>query len=258
MVWKNVDGIIENKPIHIPIDIQLLSSIILGSLSLIPNNIIRYTALGTVIVFALVYNVYLNRTTWLHQLERKQSAFAQGTTSSSRRNGSGCWSEFSQSTFFATAYQYVRVKQSVSEIRWRGSETATLTWKQYWRLKRRVAECTTRVNCIRTAVELILEAELQRKLAEDITEARSALENSRAACAVCQGLPSTNQFQLFRPSSKELADEPPDSETEVMSMDNNSTLGEDSRAVKSSLFRRVKPAREKKGFEHVAHATLAC
>jgi uncharacterized membrane protein YciS (DUF1049 family) len=51
-------------------DEQLLSSILLGSVSLIPNNILRCTALGFVIAFVLIYNLYLKRgRTRLHQLE---------------------------------------------------------------------------------------------------------------------------------------------------------------------------------------------
>jgi hypothetical protein len=48
-------------------DVQL---ILLASLSLIPNNTLRYTALGSIIALALVYNIHLNIATWLRQLER--------------------------------------------------------------------------------------------------------------------------------------------------------------------------------------------
>ncbi|KAJ6585455.1 hypothetical protein B0H19DRAFT_421646 [Mycena capillaripes] len=176
-------------------DVQLLSSIILGSLSLIPNNILRYTSLASVIAFTLVYNLCLNRAAWLHQLEQA----IQQTEEIVERAKAKCTCP---GDHFKLAQEWLRlleIRQSASEIRSRISETATLTWKQYWHLKRRVAECNTRVNSIRTAVEsilqLVLEAELQRKLAEDITETRSALENARAACAVCHVV-NTNQFNL--------------------------------------------------------------
>ncbi|KAJ6585464.1 hypothetical protein B0H19DRAFT_1059688 [Mycena capillaripes] len=255
-----------------PADVQLLSTIILGALSLIPDNIIRCTALGTVIIFALIYNRYLSRATWLHQLEqaiqqteeiREHAVEPPSATRWLIRHavpgGYISWWLFRQMLVMClwkdnatryrmpdeppggagwlhrmfsiveeaktkctcprdhfklaqewlrllervsivrslcTAYRYDRVKQSVSEIRLHISETGIFTWKQYWRLKRRVAQCTNSVDNVRTAVELFLEAELQRKLAEDITETRSALENSRVACAVCQDIPSTTQFKL--------------------------------------------------------------
>jgi hypothetical protein len=50
-------------------DDQLLSSILLGSVSLIPNNSLRYMALGSAIAFALVYNLLSKRATRLRQLE---------------------------------------------------------------------------------------------------------------------------------------------------------------------------------------------
>ncbi|KAJ6585460.1 hypothetical protein B0H19DRAFT_1059684 [Mycena capillaripes] len=162
-----------------PTDVQLLSSIVLGSLSLIPNNILRYTSLASVIAFALVYNLYLNRAEWPYQFEQA----IQQTEEIIERAKAKCTCS---GDHFKLAQEWLRlleVKQSVSEIRSHISETGTLTWKKYWHLKRRVAECTTRINNIRTSVELFLEAELQRKLAEDINETRSALETSRAACA---------------------------------------------------------------------------
>ncbi|KAJ6585453.1 hypothetical protein B0H19DRAFT_1109718 [Mycena capillaripes] len=181
-----------------PTDVQLLSTIILGSLSLIPNNVLRYTSLTSVIVFALVYNFYLNRAAWLHQLEQ----VIQQTEEIVERAKAKCTCPGDQFKLAQEWLWLLEVKQCVSEIRLRISETRTLTWKQYWHLKRRVAECTNRVNNIRTSVQVgltlgVLEAELQRKLAEDITETRSALENARVTCAICQGIgPSTNQFNF--------------------------------------------------------------
>jgi hypothetical protein len=49
---------------------QLLSSILLGSVALIPNNSLRYTALGSAVAFALVYTLLSKRATRLHQLEQ--------------------------------------------------------------------------------------------------------------------------------------------------------------------------------------------
>jgi uncharacterized protein (DUF58 family) len=51
-------------------DDQLLSSIVLGSVSLIPNSSLRYTALGFAVAFALVYNLLSKRATRLHQLKQ--------------------------------------------------------------------------------------------------------------------------------------------------------------------------------------------
>jgi hypothetical protein len=44
--------------------------ILFTSLSLIPDNTLRYTALGSVIALTLVYNIHFSIATRLHQLEK--------------------------------------------------------------------------------------------------------------------------------------------------------------------------------------------
>ncbi|KAJ7835060.1 hypothetical protein B0H13DRAFT_1913744 [Mycena leptocephala] len=139
-------------------DDQLLSSIVLGSVSLIPKSSLRYTALGFTVAFALVYNLLSKRATRLHQLKQIIQQTEEG---------------------FGRAKS--KVKRSSSKMHCCLLEGGRLTWKQYWDLNKRVAECTTSVNNIRTAVQLIVEAELQRKLTEDINETHSILAN--ATCA---------------------------------------------------------------------------
>ncbi|KAJ7835494.1 hypothetical protein B0H13DRAFT_1913531 [Mycena leptocephala] len=153
------------------VDDQLLSSILLGSVSLIPNNSLRYTALGSAVAFALVYNLLPERATRIRQLEHIIQQTEEG---------------------FGRAKS--KVKRSSSKMHCCLLEGKRLTWKQYWDLNKRVAECTTSVNNIRTAVQaclfimlhLIVEAELQRKLTEDINEKHSILANACTACQVNQ------------------------------------------------------------------------
>ncbi|KAJ6585458.1 hypothetical protein B0H19DRAFT_1227879 [Mycena capillaripes] len=147
----------------------------------------RYTALGCAIAFILAYNLYLNRTTRLHQLEeairQTEEIFEPAKT---------------QWACPETAQEWVRlleVKRSVSEMQCRILEPGRLTWKQYLHFKRCLAECTSRVNNIRNAIQLIRETERQRNLAKEIIETNSVLANARFTCAACNAVPR-NQFNI--------------------------------------------------------------
>ncbi|KAJ7868273.1 hypothetical protein B0H13DRAFT_2558767 [Mycena leptocephala] len=172
-------------------DDQLLSSILFGSLSLIPNNSLRYTALGSAVAFALVYNLHSRRATRLHQLGQSIQQTEEGFESAKSK----CPRDQ-----FRLAEE---VKRSSSKMHCRLLEGERLTWNQYWDLNKRVAECTTSINNIRTA--LIVEDELQRKLTEDINETHSILAN---ACAACQAAPmnqtnlSDQYFWVYRAGSQ--------------------------------------------------------
>ncbi|KAJ6585456.1 hypothetical protein B0H19DRAFT_1109727 [Mycena capillaripes] len=185
-------------------DLQLISSILLGSLSLIPNDGLRYGALASIIVFALVYNLYLNRATWLRQLEQD----IQRTEEFVEQAKIKCVSPRDQLKLAQEWVRLLEIERSASEMRCRILEPGRLTWKQYSRIKRRVAECTSSVNDIRTAAQLILETERQRKLAEDIAETHSVLANARSTCAVCQIVPmnSNNSSQYVHGHRLETSD----------------------------------------------------
>ncbi|KAJ6585470.1 hypothetical protein B0H19DRAFT_1227885 [Mycena capillaripes] len=122
---------------------QLPSSILLGSLSLIPNDRLRYTALGLVVGVGLIYVIQLKRlSVQLSQLEDM-------------------------------------IKQTEETIR---------DAKKYRLLSRDIADCAKGVKKIRTAVQLIVEAERQRQLTEDINAKETILAGFRC--------PSTFRAQI--------------------------------------------------------------
>ncbi|KAJ6585465.1 hypothetical protein B0H19DRAFT_1059689 [Mycena capillaripes] len=167
-----------------PADIQLLSSVLLGSLSLIPNNLLRYIALGSAVTFALVYNLYLSRTTWLHHLEQAirqtEQIFELARTECT----------YPQEKF-KLAQEWVRFLE--------GPESNDPRLKcnaAFWNrgdspgnnigTSRDVSLNAPLVSTIfvlqLSICQLILEAKRQRKLDEDITETHSVLANAQTTC----------------------------------------------------------------------------
>ncbi|KAJ7490634.1 hypothetical protein FB451DRAFT_1389402 [Mycena latifolia] len=143
---------------------QLTATIILGSLSLTPNNTLRYAALG--IGLGAIYAIYLKRSSTLpHQLEETLNA----TDALIRRAKSLCPRD--QISLAEESLRLLQVTHCTSLINSRILETQRFTWKTYRQLSKEMA----RVKCIRTAVELIVEAERQRRLAEKIGEAQFIL-----------------------------------------------------------------------------------
>ncbi|KAJ7490633.1 hypothetical protein FB451DRAFT_1361437 [Mycena latifolia] len=166
---------------------QLTATIILGSLSLIPNNILRYTALGLTACMGAIYFIYLKHpSTQLRQLEE----ILQGTDALIRRAKSQCPRD--QISLAEVALRFLQITHSTSLIKSRLLETPRLTWKYYRQLSKDIAEHTTRLRTIRVVVQLIVEAERQRKLAEEIGEAKFIL------CTVTGGHRATpNRFSPY-------------------------------------------------------------
>ncbi|KAJ6504730.1 hypothetical protein C8R47DRAFT_1103399 [Mycena vitilis] len=160
------------------VDTQLISSILLGSLSLIPNNALRYVTLASTVAFALLYRIQLRPAAFLLQLtegiKQTEEVFEEAKLTCVPRDR------------FSLAVQWVRlleVKQSMSEMQCRLWALRNTSWKQHWHFNQRVVECVNKVDDIRTAVQLILEAEVQRRIAQDITETHTTLANAQSACA---------------------------------------------------------------------------
>ncbi|KAJ7606577.1 hypothetical protein DFH06DRAFT_1347958 [Mycena polygramma] len=172
-------------------DTQLISSILLGSLSLIPNNTLRYAALGSAIAFALLYHLRLWPTAFLHQLAQS----IKQTEEVFDLANSNCASPRDRFSLAAEWVRLLELKRSVSEMQCRLWAEGNTSWTQHWHLSRRVAQCINSVDKIRTAVQLVLEAELQRKIAENITETQYILANAQSACAVCHATPA-NEISL--------------------------------------------------------------
>ncbi|KAJ7606575.1 hypothetical protein DFH06DRAFT_1149895 [Mycena polygramma] len=170
-------------------DSQLISSIVLGSLSLIPNNPLRYVALASTVAVTLLYHLHLRPTAFLHHLaqsiKQTEGIFEQAISN-----------DMCPRDRFSLAAE---LKRSVSEMQCHLWAKGNKSWKQYWHLHRSVVECVNSVENIRIAAQLVLEAEIQRKIAQDITETHIILANAPSACAVCHVAPvnqtnSCNQF----------------------------------------------------------------
>ncbi|KAJ7141468.1 hypothetical protein C8R44DRAFT_867088 [Mycena epipterygia] len=157
--------------------VSQLPPILLGSLSLIPNDALRYTLLVITTCLTLIYVIHLKRpSTQLHQLEdmiKRTDVIIRDATSYCARD------------LFHLAEKGVRlleVKRSASMIHCRVLEanSNTLTWKKYQAFSRDIAECAKMVENIQTAVQLIVEAERQRKFTEDINETETILTSVRS------------------------------------------------------------------------------
>ncbi|KAJ7690329.1 hypothetical protein B0H17DRAFT_1134362 [Mycena rosella] len=145
---------------------QLQSSLFLGSLSLIPNDVLRYTALAIAVCLALIHSIHLKRpSTQLGQLEQ----LIQKTEGIIRDAKSQC----------------ARDLFNLAEEGCRLLETETLTWKKYRTLSHDISGCTKNLKKIQTAVQLIVEAERQRKYTDDINQMEILLTSVRSP-VVCR------------------------------------------------------------------------
>ncbi|KAJ7690341.1 hypothetical protein B0H17DRAFT_1201691 [Mycena rosella] len=149
---------------------QIVASALLGSLALIPDNTLRYTTLGITVCLGVVYFVSLKRpSTQLGCLNEH----IQETDETIRSAKSLCPRE--HLSLAEEGVRLLEATRSASMITCRMLETKRFTWKKYRLFSRDVAECAKNVKSIRTAVQLIVEAERQRKLAEDINETEGML-----------------------------------------------------------------------------------
>ncbi|KAJ7441422.1 hypothetical protein FB451DRAFT_1441280 [Mycena latifolia] len=152
---------------------QLQSSLLLGALSLIPNNALRYTLLIAACA-ALFYVIHLKRpSTQLNQLEDT----IQQTEEIIRDAKLHCPRDLLSLT--EGGLRVLEVKRSASVMQCRLLETTTFTWKKYRILSRDISNCARHVEKIRTADQLIVEAERQRKYTDDINETQAMLASLR-------------------------------------------------------------------------------
>ncbi|KAJ7213974.1 hypothetical protein GGX14DRAFT_392747 [Mycena pura] len=159
---------------------QLLSSLLLASISLIPNHTICLAVLTVSLVMVLVYIICAKYpSTQLARLE----AIIEKTEQTIQDTGAhccigpfilveiyGCWN---------------RVQRSASLIRCHILESHTSIWKKYYRLSRDISSCTQVISKVLIAVQLVhysVEADQQRKYAADIRATRTALH-----CTSCAG-----------------------------------------------------------------------
>ncbi|KAJ7921294.1 hypothetical protein B0H13DRAFT_1866896 [Mycena leptocephala] len=151
---------------------QLLSPLFFGSLSLIPNDTLRYSALGIAAGLALIYVLHLKRpSVQLNQLDdtiNKTEKIIQNAKALCSRDLLSLTTE---------GVRLLEIKRSASMIQCRILETNTFTWKKYRLLSRDIADCAKGVKKIRITVQLIVEAERQRKFTDDINATETFLRS---------------------------------------------------------------------------------
>ncbi|KAJ7438247.1 hypothetical protein B0H11DRAFT_2294004 [Mycena galericulata] len=140
-------------------------------LSLIPNNILRYTLLTIIICTAVPCAIHLQHpSTQLHYLGAK----IQRAEEIVQEAKSYCpWDV--QAHFAQQLMRLLEVKHTVSMLRCRLLETTKLTVKKYRLFSSDIAACETEVKSIWTAVELMVEEENQRRYTEDINKTKTML-----------------------------------------------------------------------------------
>ncbi|KAJ7133499.1 hypothetical protein C8R44DRAFT_870880 [Mycena epipterygia] len=155
---------------------QMIASILLGSLpALIPNSALRYLALATLLCLTVIYAIYIKHpSTQLYQLQ-EAIATTKEITRSARvqypRNHLSLTAEWAR---------LLAVEQRASMIQCRLWETDYLPWNKYRPLSNDIADCSAQIKSICIGVQNMVEAEHQRKLAEDINETESILASIRS------------------------------------------------------------------------------
>ncbi|KAF7364808.1 hypothetical protein MVEN_00350900 [Mycena venus] len=153
---------------------QVYLSILLALVSLISNDPLRYTVVGLTASLGVLYAVHLKRpSVQLNQLEdivKQTEEIIQGAKLFSSR-------DFLSLT--DSGVRLLEIKRSASMIKCRILNTDSSSWKKYRLLSRDIANCAVRTKKIRTAVQLIIEAEHQRKFTEDIDATEAVLTSAQ-------------------------------------------------------------------------------
>ncbi|KAJ7115160.1 hypothetical protein C8R44DRAFT_794144, partial [Mycena epipterygia] len=159
---------------------KLLASFLLGCLpGLIPNSALRYLVVTILASLAAIYAIYLKYpSTKLRQLQEAIATTKEVTRSAQLQ----CLRDHLSLT--AEWAQLLAVQQSALMIQCRVWETGCFSWKKYRLISNDIAECSRKIKTIRAAVQNMVEAEHQRKLAEDINETESILASVRSATGV--------------------------------------------------------------------------
>ncbi|KAJ7490524.1 hypothetical protein FB451DRAFT_1361372 [Mycena latifolia] len=154
---------------------QLTVSILLWLMSFIPHTVLRYTLLAITTCLALLCTIRLKRpSTQLSHLEH----IVQKTEGTILDAKSHCARD--HANLLEKWAELLKVKRSASKIQSRMLETNTTTWTEYRLLSDDISDCAKSVKEIRTAVQLIVEAERQRKYTEDINKTEAILTSVRS------------------------------------------------------------------------------
>ncbi|KAJ7904956.1 hypothetical protein B0H13DRAFT_2274544 [Mycena leptocephala] len=160
--------------------LHILPSLLLALVAAIPNHTLRYTALGLLLVFAMLCTIHLRSPSM--QFRRLAHAIDQTDDLIQRTMAQYPREHFSLTQEIGRLLDIYpgscdRTNTSASLIKCRilSSEEGQFNWRKFRMLSNDIAGCTKRVRSIRTAVLLIVEAEHQRKLAADIKETQFIL-----------------------------------------------------------------------------------
>ncbi|KAJ7441426.1 hypothetical protein FB451DRAFT_1191041 [Mycena latifolia] len=154
---------------------QLTVAILLWFLSLIPKNALRYTLLAIASCLALLYAIHFKRPSI--QLSRLEH-LVQNTETIIHDAKLHCARDLAN--LLKKGVELLKIKRALSKIQSRMLEMNTLTWTEYHLLLRDISDCAKSVKEIRTAVQLIVEAERQRKYTDDINEMEVILTTVRS------------------------------------------------------------------------------
>ncbi|KAJ7740263.1 hypothetical protein DFH07DRAFT_1064270 [Mycena maculata] len=149
---------------------QIISSLLLGCLSLIPNVTLRYTLLAIIVCLAVMRGIHFQRlSTQLRQLKNKVK-MAEEILQTAK-----LYCPMDVLCLTEQGVQLLEVSRTMSMIRCRILESGHFSWKIYRLLSRDIAACARDVKRIRTAAQLIVEAENQRRYTEDIIATKTML-----------------------------------------------------------------------------------
>ncbi|KAJ7740255.1 hypothetical protein DFH07DRAFT_839372 [Mycena maculata] len=149
---------------------QLQSSLLFGSLSLIPNGTLRCTLLAIVFCIIVFSRIHLEHPSiQLAHVEDKINKAEEDL-----RNAK-LYCAKDALILAAQGVRLLEVKRTMSMIKCHSLESGTLSWKKYRLLSRDIAACAKEVKKIRTVVQLIVESEHQRKYTQVINETETML-----------------------------------------------------------------------------------
>ncbi|KAK7022152.1 hypothetical protein R3P38DRAFT_1110270 [Favolaschia claudopus] len=159
---------------------QLPCSLLLGSLSLIPNDTLRYTAVGLAAGAGVSCAILLKRPS----VQLRNLEVTVNETEDLIRTAK----EFCSRDVLVLAEESVnllQIKRSASIIQCRILDSNTLTWKKYRLLWGEVSETTKKVKKTRTTIQLIMETERQRQFTDDINATQIVLGHRNPMGSPC-------------------------------------------------------------------------
>ncbi|KAF7348167.1 hypothetical protein MSAN_01769600 [Mycena sanguinolenta] len=170
----------EEPPSH------LLLAASLALVAAIPNNTARYSALVAVAIFTVVCTIQLKSP--LAQLHRL-AVMIDETDEFLRRTMAQCPRDYLHLT--VQMGHLLEANKTASQIKCRAltSERAWWSdWHNYHVLSKSITACSKRVKAIRVAIQLTVEAEIQRRVEYDTAEVQFILMAGTASNTASQQL----------------------------------------------------------------------